>query len=280
MSKIIPKLITRSAGRLVLKAKKNSPHLLFGAGVAGVVTGTVLACRATLKLDATLDEFGAEIAHHKQISTQPKMVQVYAKNSVKVAKLYAPAAIVGGIGIACLAGSHVQLTKRNGALTMAYAGIAKAYDEYRVRVRDFVGDEKELELYHGLEVEKVKIDGKTIELVKADVNKLSMYSRIFDEMNKEFRKDAELNRLFLTSQQHYFNQLLQIRGHVFLNEVYLNLGFEHSSAGSIVGWAIGKEGDNYVDFGLYNCDSSRFINGDERAIILDFNVDGVIYDKI
>jgi hypothetical protein len=58
------------------------------------------------------------------------------------------------------------------------------------------------------------------------------------------------------------------------------LGIERSRAGAVVGWVIGKEGDNYVDFGLFDCDSSRFVNGWERSILLDFNVDGVIWDKI
>lgn len=282
MLKIIPPSLAKVGTRALLKAQKNSPHILFGAGVAGVIGGAVLACRATLKLDTALDTFTTEIAHHRQHSEPKKLAQVYVTNSVKVAKLYAPAVIVGGVGVACLTGSHIQLVKRNSALTVAYAGLARAYEEYRGRVRNEVGTDKELELFHGAEVETVSIgeDGAKIEMVKVDPNKLSIYSRIFDETNKEYKKDAELNRIFIEAQQHYFNHVLQTRGHVFLNEVYENLGFEHSSPGSIVGWVINQDGDNYIDFGMYKAHSARFINGDERAIILDFNVDGVIWNLI
>jgi len=280
ITKYIPKAVTKASGRALLKLKKNSPHILFGVGLAGVAGGTVLACRATLKLHDTLDEFTSEVRENKDDASSKDMAYIYAKNSMSLVKLYAPAAVVGGVGILCLTGSHVQLTRRNNALTIAYAGLAKAYDEYRKRVREEVGEEREIELFHGVDTQTMKLDGKTIEAKIVDPNKLSVYSRIFDEGNANYRKDAELNRIFLNCQQNYFNVLLQTRGHVFLNEVYDQLGFEHSKPGSIVGWKLGPEGDNYVNFGLYEAHSARFINGDERSIILDFNVDGVIFDKI
>jgi len=281
VTKFIPKALTKSAGRSALKLKKNSPHILFGLGVTGVIGGTVLACRATLKLERHINEFEAEVEVNKEHATGQDMAYIYGKHTGKIVALYAPAVLVGGAGLICLTTSHVQLTKRNGALTVAYAGILRAYDEYRGRVREEVGEEKEVELFHGIEnMMFTNVDGKKIELKVVDVNKLSQYTRIFDESNANYVKDAEINRVFIQCQQNYFNHLLQVRGHVFLNEVYQHLGFEHSRAGSIVGWAINKNGDNFIDFGLFDASSARFINGDERAIVLDFNVDGVIWDLI
>jgi len=280
LTKVIPKAISKGANRAVLKLRKNSPHILFGVGVTGVVGGTVLACRATLKLERYVNEFEDEVKAEKPNATSQDMAYIYGKHTGKIVALYAPAVAVGGIGLMCLTGSHVQLTKRNGALTVAYAGLLRAYEGYRERVQEEVGLEKEIELFHGIESTTTTIDGTKIDSKTVDVNKLSQYSRIFDESNANYVKDAEINRIFVQCQQNYFNTLLQVRGHVFLNEVYQHLGFEHSSAGSIVGWVINKDGDNYVDFGLFEAHSSRFINGDERAIILDFNVDGVIWDLI
>ena len=68
--------------------------------------------------------------------------------------------------------------------------------------------------------------------------------------------------------------------HVLLNEVHDHFGFEHTQPGSVVGWVIGPDGDNYIDFGIFDAYNSSFVNEQERSIILDFNVDGVIYDKI
>jgi hypothetical protein len=280
VSKYIPKKMTKIAGRSVLKAKKNSPHILFGLGVTGVIGGTVLACRATLKLERHVTAFEEEVTENKEHANGQDMAYIYGKHTGKIVALYAPAVAVGGLGLICLTGSHVQLTKRNGALTVAYAGMLRAYDEYRSRVRDEVGEEKEVEIFHGVHSEKTIVNGKAVEVKTVDVNKLSQYTRIFDESNANYVKDAEINRVFIQCQQNYFNHLLQVRGHVFLNEVYQHLGFEHSRAGSIVGWAINKNGDNYIDFGLFEAHSARFVNGDERAIVLDFNVDGVIWDLI
>jgi hypothetical protein len=93
----------------------------------------------------------------------------------------------------------------------------------------------------------------------------------------------------LRAQQEYANQKLQIQGYLFLNDVYDSLGIERSQAGQVVGWYIDKNrhsaesGDCYVDFGMYDFDSEggrRFINGNAPGIFLDFNVDGVIVDKL
>lgn len=279
VTKFIPKVLTKSTGRAVLKLQKNSPHILFGIGVTGVVGGTVLACRATLKLHDQVDKFQEEVAANKEAEGKD-LAKVYVKNTAKIVNLYTPAIVVGGIGLACLTGSHVQLTKRNGALTAAYVGLMQAYEEYRGRVREEVGEEKEIELFHGAYTQTLEHDGTVWDVKVVDPNKLSQYAKIFDESNANYVKDAEINRIFIQCQQNYFNTLLQVRGHVFLNEVYQHLGFEHTSAGSIVGWAVNKNGDNFIDFGLFEAHSSRFINGDERAIILDFNVDGVIWNLI
>lgn len=293
----LPVNLTRTVLRQGLKLKKQSPHIFFGVGVAGVVTSTVLACRATLKLSETLDDIqedlkSNEIKHAEMQPTLPDpefqnetnyqkgRVTIYVKGGLQLTKLYAPAVVVGGLSIAALTGSHVQLTRRNSALMAAYTAVQQAYDNYRERVRTQLGDERELELYRGTSTEIVKVDGKKQEVEVLDPNKRSPYAKFFDEYTKNWEKDPELNRLFIQCQQNYANHLLVARGHIFLNEVYDMLGIERSKAGQVVGWIIGPDGDNFVDFGIFEAYNREFVNGRERSIILDFNVDGVIYDKI
>lgn len=291
--KLIPPGLTMKIGRQILIMKKDSPRTLFVLGIAGVVTATVLACRATLKLEEALAEMENDI---KQVKARADLIPdegytssnhnvdmayTYAKGSMRIVKLYAPSIIIGGAAIGALTGSHVTLARRNAALTAAYSAIQVSYDAYRDRVREQLGEEKELNLYHAGKLEKMTDkDGKTLEILRADPNKWSPYARFFDEYNPNWQKNAELNKLFVQCQQNYTNHLLGARGHVFLNEVYDLLGIERSQAGQVVGWVIGGNGDNFIDFGLFEAYSSQFVNGGERSIILDFNVDGVIYDKI
>jgi hypothetical protein len=70
---------------------------------------------------------------------------------------------------------------------------------------------------------------------------------------------------------------------VFLNEIHDMLGLERTKAGAVVGWVMGGDGDERIDFGVFKANEymgQEFVNGNERSILLDFNVDGVIYDKI
>lgn len=285
--KVIPTAISQKLGRQILTLQKNSPNILFVAGVVGVVGAAVLASRATLKLSDVLDEAEHEISGVKEDLKHTKGYQkdlayVYTKNTVKVVRLYAPAVILGTASISMLTQSHVQLTRRNSALTAAYAAVSTAYENYRERVRDEVGAKREQELYHSVSLKKVMVENKTQQIMQADPNTWSPYARFFDEASTQWVKNAELNKLFVLSIQSHLNDVLHARGHVFLNEAYDALGLERSSAGAVVGWILTSEGkgDNYIDFGLYEAASSRFLNGTERSVILDFNVDGVIFDKI
>lgn len=285
VTKYIPNGISRRVGRQALRLQKASPNLLFGAGIVGVIGGTVLACKATLKLPETLDDIQYDVNAAKSdtlssVGHNRQMTQAYVRGSASLVKLYAPAIVVSSASIAALTKSHVTLTRRNASLTVAYAGLQKAYEDYRDRVREELGEEKELDLYHGIQTEKVKIDGKVEKQKHIDPNKLSPYARVFDNMSQEWKPDHETNLLYLRCQQNWFNDNLQARGHVFLNEVYDALDIPRTQAGQSVGWVLNDEGDNYIDFGLYTAGSSRFVNGVDNALLLDFNVDGVILGKI
>lgn len=289
--KLIPQSVTQRIGRQILTMQKNSPRTLFGLGLIGVVGSTVLACKATLKLDKTLDEFKREVDTTKELHStkedskytqtqyQKELAVVYTRGTFKLAKLYGPSILLGTASIAALTGSHITLTRRNAGLTAAYSAVSASFDAYRARVREELGEEKELDFHHAIRSEKQNIDGKIQQLRMADPNKWSPYAKFFDEYNVNWQKNPELNRLFVQCQQNYANHILHARGHIFLNEVYDMLGIAHTSAGCVVGWVVGN-GDNYIDFGIFEATNSEFVNGWERSVILDFNVDGVVYDKI
>ena len=93
--------------------------------------------------------------------------------------------------------------------------------------------------------------------------------------------------MFLKHQQNYANEKLQKQGYLFLNDVYDMLGIPKTKAGQVVGWVYDEAHpdiyDNFVDFGiydLYNEKARDFVNGREKSILLDFNVDGNILDLI
>jgi len=286
--KFIPNSVTRSVANKVLTTKKQSPHIFFAAGVIGIVGATVMACRATLKLDETLNDIQRDIEAIKPDEVTNKNADyykdvgyVYSKNLIRVGRLYGPSVALGAVSIAALTGSHVSLARRNTALSATAVTLAQAFDNYRVRVKAELGNERELDIYHSVENKIIsKVDGSK-EIVKvADPNTWSPYARFFDEYSPYWEKNAELNRVYVNCQQNYFNHRLQAHGHVFLNEVYDTFGIKRTKAGQVVGWIIGKDGDNYIDFGMYACHNRDFINASERSILLDFNVDGVIYDKL
>ena len=284
---------TRGAARTLLIGKKYSPQTLTVVGIVGGVVTTVLASKATLGLPDIVSDMSEHLKlvreRRKDLSEQEYAKElgfVYAKSSLTVAKIYAPVASVGAFSIVCIVSAQGIMQRRNAALTAAYVAIEKGFSEYRKRVEEVLGSDGERHLYYQTKDEDIHDtkSGTVTNLTTADPNGVSIYARFFDETNPCWAKNAEYNLLFLTTWQNYFNDMLRARGHVFLNEVYDALNIERSQAGQVVGWVLNKDrGDNFIDFGLYNGSrkmAREFVNGRERAILLDFNVDGLVYNLI
>lgn len=292
----IKTLCTNKAGRLGLNIQKFSPEILTVAGVVGVVGTAVLVGRATLKSVPVVENLREEKLLLKDALVEGKFEQseynkhltgVYVKNGLQIAKMYTPALTLGLASIACLLGAHGIMKKRNAAMAAAYKAVEETLNKYRDRVRNELGEEQERDLYHGLvekEIVNPETDKKEIVKTAGDPNEYSGYARFFDETNVHWEKTNEYNLLFLRAQQNYANDLLQARGHLFLNEVYNALGLPHTEAGAVVGWILNKDtSDNFVDFGIFDPTNERareFVNGYEPGILLDFNVDGLIFNKI
>ena len=298
---------TRLLSSTKYQIKKHSPEILMIAGITGTIVGTVLACKATTKVSEIMEEKNKlvedvhtclndkEIEYTEEDSKRDLTI-IYAQTGVKLFKLYAPAIGVMALSFASIIAGHKVLKKRNIAIAAAYAAIDKGFKQYRKNVIEEFGESVDQQMRFGLkskEVKKKDKDGKTVKeteyYIDPDSNPLdniSEYARFFDATSNNFEKDPEYNMMFLRSQQDYANEMLKSRGHLFLNEVYDLLDIPRSRAGQVVGWVYDKDGntngDNYVDFGLYRNDQGtrRFINGLEYNILLDFNVDGVIYDMI
>ena len=196
----------------------------------------------------------------------------------------------GALSVTCFLSAHGIMKSRNAALVAAYKVLEFSYDEYRSRVQEVYGEKFDRNTARTISVVGQASDADLneesgeIRVTTHDaLSEYSVYARFFDESNSQFQQNPEYNLLFLKSQQSYMNDLLRSRGHVFLNEVYDALGIERSSAGQVVGWVLNDGGDNYIDFGIYRFGSPEaraFVNGSENAILLDFNVDGIVYDKI
>ena len=299
--------MSRTFNKLTLKGKKYAPDIMVIAGVAGVIASTVIACKATTKAGEITEKTKNQMTQiHEVAETKPDQyseddmkkdtVLVYTQTAVEFAKLYSPAVILGTVSIACILGSHHILSKRNAALAAAYATVDKNFKDYRGRLVERFGKELDKELRYNIKAKEFEETvaneetGEETTVVKtvnvADAIEYSDYARFFDEGCAGWTKDSEHNLYFLKCQQNYANELLKTRGYLFLNDVYEMLGIPKTKAGQIVGWVYDEKnpnGDNFVDFGIYDINKERaraFVNGYERTILLDFNVDGNILDLI
>lgn len=299
----IMKGVNGVASKTVMKLKKHSPEILVVAGIAGTVVSAVLACKATTKVAEILDETkGTLDTIHEGMETgaingqeyttedgKKDTVVVYAQTGMKLAKLYGPAIILGTLSITSILASNNILRKRNVALGAAYAAIDKSFKEYRGRVIERFGEQVDTELKYGIKAKKfeeIEVDpetGKEKKVKKtvmvADPNLQSDYAVYFDSKSRNYETNPDYNRMFLKAQQAFANDKLQTRGHLFLNEVLDDLDLPRTPAGQIVGWT--KDGpDGYVNFRIVEVERETEDGRHEPALLLDFNVEGNIWEKM
>ena len=300
--------MSRNLHKFGFKFKKHSPEILAVAGVVGIVASGIMACKASTKLSGVIEETKEQLDQvhdyvekngfsdkYTEEDSKKDTAIIYTQTAVKLVKLYGPAVILGTLSITAMLTSNKILRKRNIALAAAYTTVDKAFKDYRGRVIERFGEELDKELKYNLkskEIEEVVTDENGEETsvkktVKAmNPNDISQYARFFDESCSSWNKSQFHNQMFLKQQQNYANDLLKAQGYLFLNDVYKMLGMDVAPYGQVVGWIYDEKnpvGDNFVDFGLYdlNDEAKRlFINGQERTILLDFNVDGNILDLI
>ena len=304
--------VSRSLYKVGFKLKKHSPEILIVTGVIGIVTSTVMACKATTKVNDIVDEtkdmvdkIHDAVENKKHTSDGEEYTQevankdltiVYAQTGLKFVKLYGPAVAIGIASIGCIVGSNHILRKRNIALAAALTAMETSFKEYRGRLIDRFGKDLDRELRFGIkakEVEEKVVDEKgkettvtkTVEVV--DPNAIhSIYSVVFCEGNSGWTRNAELNKVFLIQQQNYANDKLKLNGVLTLNEVYDMIGAPRTAYGQIAGWVYTDDssiGDNFVDFGIFDVNNEQacdFVNGYEKSIILDFNCIGNILEYI
>lgn len=299
----VMKSVNGVASETVMKLKKHSPEILVVAGIAGTVVSAVLACKATTKVAEILDETkGTLDTIHEGMETgaingqeyttedgKKDTVVVYAQTGMKLAELYGPAIILGTLSITSILASNNILRKRNVALGAAYAAIDKSFKEYRGRVIERFGEQVDTELKYGIKAKKfeeIEVDpetGKEKKVKKtvmvADPNLQSDYAVYFDSKSRNYETNPDYNRMFLKAQQAFANDKLQTRGHLFLNEVLDDLDLPRTPAGQIVGWT--KDGpDGYVNFRIVEVERETEDGRHEPALLLDFNVEGNVWEKM
>ena len=272
---------------LVSGIKTKSPEILLVSGIAEWAVGTFLACKATKKIEKNEE---TAISFEGSLDQKSKLAK-----AIDICKAYAPAIGCMAAGTVSVCGSHGIMRKRYAGMVTAYGALTASFMEYRSRVREEIGKEREEELYYGtkketLSVKTVQKDGKERKVnKKVEIrfsHDLSPYAQKLESKkmlgnDNPYYVDAYVQRI-----ERDANDNLIASGHLYLNSVRKQLGLDTDDVGQLVGWIYDpnkvKDGerDNYVkiiqrDVYLVKEDGTYDI---EKWV--DFNVDGVIFGKL
>lgn len=305
----IMRTISHTANRAVLKVKKYSPEILTVTAIASTVGAVATAIHSTMTMEEkgvldTFHENKEKLAEVREMLDDTDFMEEkkvdyteedyihdttinYVQGAWEIVKHYTPTIICTGIAIGSIAGLYKVTKVRYLAAVAAYTSTKAAFEKYREQIKQELRnvDLEEDAVERDIRTEAAeKITEDHVVPCRIGMENHSMYARWFDENCTTWRRDGAQNLLFLKMVQNMANDKLRLRGHIFLNEVYEMIGLPHTREGALVGWVWGSGvGDDYVDFHLFdraNGSARDFINGWEKSVLLDFNVDGVIYDLI
>ena len=218
---------------------KRSPEILTGLGIAGMVTTTVLAVKATPKALRLLEEKQEEL--YPESTEKLKTIEV-----VKTAwKPYIPAAVMGVASVACLIGASSVSARRNAALATAYQLSTTALSEYKEKVVETIGEKKEQQVRDKIAQDKVNkhpVSSSEVMMLSSDgVMFLEPTSnRYFVKDSKESVREIvnDLNERLTSGMEEYIS----------LSEFYDEIGLSHTEVSDDLGWNIGRDGQIRIDF--------------------------------
>lgn len=277
-------------GRIVQGAKDHKNDLMMSVGTAGVVSGTVVLCKETLKTPDILEEYREARAELEAEEAEKKEItKLRLKTAGKMTLNFLPGAMMEAAGLGSMWGGYSNVKTALIGVGAAYNSLQDFVDHYREGVREKYGEDVDAELAYGVrmeEVVKTNEDGtQTTEKVRIYPNSRtgmpSMYARYFTYGEAEAaERSLTYNKHFLEIMEETINRTFRARKKMMLNEVYEYLGIKQSVAGNHVGWVYDKnapEGDNYIDLRVQEVNRER-ADGDgwERVLMIDPNVDGMV----
>lgn len=242
---------------------KRSPEILLGIGIASAITSTVLAVKATPKAMELLAE-----AEKENINRQIKegVPGPEVKNGLPSAqvvktvwKCYIPAAISGVASIACLLGSHSVNAKRNAALATAYKLSETALNEYREKVVEEIGEDKEKVIRD--KVSQKHLDEKPVsknEVIITGTGKQLCYDGI---SGRYFESDIQTIRAAVNK----INETMVYEMYAALNDFYNEIGLSNTDMGDELGWNL-DDGLLEISYGAMVADDGR------PCITLDYHI--------
>lgn len=233
---------------------KHSPEILTGLGIAGMITTTVLAVKATPKALQLIDAKKEEL----ELEEEEKLTPV---ETVKATwKCYVPAAVTGVASVACLIGASSVNARRNAALATAYNLSTTALAEYKDKVIETIGEKKEREVRDKVAEERIKKEpvNQSAIIVSGNGN-----TRCFDTITKRrFVSDIEKIKRVVNELN---RRMVNGEDYISLNEFYYELGLDGVSIGDELGWNVTR--------GLIEVDFSAQLDADGTpCIVIDYSV--------
>lgn len=233
---------------------KHSPEILTGLGIAGMITTTVLAVKATPKALELIEDKKDELDLYPTDNLTPM-------ETVKATwKCYIPAAVTGVTSVACLIGASSVNVKRNAALATAYNLAATSLSEFKEATREVVGEKKEQLIRNKVAEERVNKEpvNQAAIIVSGNGN-----TRCFDTITKRrFVSDIESIKRIVNELN---RKMVNGEDYISLNEFYYELGLDEVSIGEELGWNVTR--------GLIEVDFSAQLDTDGvPCIVLDYTV--------
>ncbi len=305
--------VRKAAGGSGLFIKAHAPEIMVGSGVPGAVVTVITACKATgkaheileVKEEALSDNdkcYESQLLTRNEYEDNVRLINRNAKWAL--VRAYTPTATGLVASVILVLGGYKMINGRLVKTAAAYKILEDGFGRYRENVRDEFGEDVDWRMLNSVRPERLEAAEKEREAnreAEADRKRKKrvhekrrtahqeVYSKFFDQYSDRWQRRWTPDQVweYLRQKQREANDMLNVRKHIFLNEVYDLLGLDRTEEGAVVGWILTKSNPNsFVDFGLDAMpeeERRRFLDAERNEDIkiwLHFNPDGLIYNMI
>lgn len=259
--------LSRIVKNIQFGLKKHSPEILTGFGIAGMITTTVLAVRATPKALILIEEEkrrqNNELLEEAKKSGNENCARINKLKPMELVRVtwmcYIPSAVTGALSVACLIGASSVNIRRNAALATAYSLSESALKEYQEKVIETIGEKKEQEIRDSIAKDKLRKDPVTNkEVIITGRGETLCYDTI---TSRYFKCDIEK----LRKVENELNKRLLSEMYISLNEFYYEIGLRATNMGDDLGWNIG---DGFINLEF----SSQLAEDETPCLVIGYRI--------
>lgn len=211
-------------GKAEIFTKRNSPAILSGLAIVGVISTAWSAYKAGPRASKILEDYRRDMNDCHPDDKEAKRA-VVGETVKKMIPVMAPPVVMGGMTISCIVGSNSVSSRRIAALSAAYSLSESTVKNLNNKMEEMLGEKKARAIKDSIMKDKLKQDSEKDKKILSDPN------FVIPGDGTVLCKDLHSGRLFHSTADK-IQQAINKCSYDIVSEMYISLNDFYDAIGS------------------------------------------------